>query len=253
MGRSPLIYGLNSLRSALEDPSLRVSAVWVDAQRDDPRVRELVERARGLGIEVHRVARRELEAMLPGVRSQGVAAHCQLPETGDESDLRSILEACPDPLLLVLDGVQDPHNLGACLRTAEAAGAHAVVAPKDRAVGLTPAVCRVASGAAGRVPLIRVTNLARCLRELKERGLWVVGTAAEASAVLFEAELSGPLALVMGGEEKGLRRLTRESCDLLVRIPMAGSVGSLNVSVAAGVALFESVRQRSCRLARTIR
>ena len=149
-------------------------------------------------------------------------------------------------LLLVLDGIQDPHNLGACLRSADAAGVHAVVTPKDRSVGLTPVVCKVASGAAETVPFVQVTNLARTLRWLREnQGVWLVGTAGEAESSLYSVDLKGPLGLVMGGEEKGMRRLTREACDLLVSLPMAGAVESLNVSVATGISLFEAVRQRS--------
>ena len=152
-------------------------------------------------------------------------------------------------MVLVLDGVQDPHNLGACLRTADAVGVHAVVTPKDRACGVTPVVRKVASGAAESVPVFQVTNLARVLRELKERGLWLVGMAGEGAADLFEVDLTGPLALVLGAEEKGLRRLTRETCDVLARLSMHGAVSSLNVSVAAGVCLYEARRQRTSRVA----
>ena len=150
------------------------------------------------------------------------------------------------PLNMGVDGVQDPHNLGACLRSADAAGVHAVIAPKDRSAGLTPTACKIASGAAESVPFVQVTNLARTLKWLREEaGVWLVGTAGEAETTLYQADLSGPLGIVMGGEEKGMRRLTREGCDLLVSLPMAGAVESLNVSVATGVALFEAVRQRS--------
>jgi 23S rRNA (guanosine2251-2'-O)-methyltransferase len=190
--------------------------------------------------------RDRLDRLAGGTGHQGIAAQVNAPAALGEKALDELLTALEEPpLLLVLDGVQDPHNLGACLRSADAAGAHAVIAPRDRAAGLTPVACKVASGAAESVPFIQVTNLARTLRHLRDG--WqvrVVGTAGEAETLLYDADLTGPLALVMGSEEKGLRRLTREQCDLLVRLPMAGAVESLNVSVAAGVALFEAVRQR---------
>lgn len=163
----------------------------------------------------------------------------------DDNGLLDLLDKLTDPpLLLILDGVQDPHNLGACMRTANAAGAHAIIAPKDRAVAMTETVQRIACGAAEHLPFVQVTNLARCLEQLKERGIWVIGTAGEAEQTIYEVSLSGPLAIVVGFEGTGLRRLTRDKCDALARIPMFGSVESLNVSVAAGVCLFEAVRQR---------
>jgi 23S rRNA (guanosine2251-2'-O)-methyltransferase len=195
---------------------------------------------------VRQVDPSDLDRVVPGVNHQGVAARSATPTAGNERDLDDLLDRLVEPaFLLVLDGVQDPHNLGACLRTCDAAGAHAIIAPRDNAVGLTPAACKVASGAAGRVPYIQVTNLARTLRRLQEQGVWLVGTAGEAETSLFDADLRGPLALVMGGEERGLRRLTREHCDLLVSLPMIGRVESLNVSVATGVALYEALRQRT--------
>jgi len=198
------------------------------------------------GITVHCVPRAELDALVGGARHQGVVARGTAPPQRSEVDLDAVLAGqTKAAFLLVLDGVQDPHNLGACLRSADAAGVQAVIAPKDRSVSLTPTVRKVASGAAEAVPFIQVTNLARTLRELKQAGIWLVGTAGEAGTSLFEADLAGPLALVMGAEGKGLRRLTRETCDTLVHIPMAGSVASLNVSVATGICLFEAVRQRN--------
>ena len=183
--------------------------------------------------------------MVPGSNHQGVVASTLAPAARDEAFLKAQLQKQEKPpFLLILDGVQDPHNLGACLRSADAAGVQAVVAPKDRSTGLTAAACKVASGAADTVPFIQVTNLARTLRWLKEQGIWLVGTAGEAGMSLYDVDLKGPLAIVMGGEGKGMRRLTREACDLLVNMPMAGSIESLNVSVAAGVAMFEAVRQR---------
>jgi 23S rRNA (guanosine2251-2'-O)-methyltransferase len=169
-----------------------------------------------------------------------------MPAARSESDLEALIAGIDGaPFLLILDGVTDPHNLGACLRSADAAGAHAVIAPKDNAVGLTPVAVKVASGAAESVPFVQVTNLARTLDRIKERGIWLIGTADDADATLYETDLQGPLALVLGSEGKGMRRLTRERCDLLLRLPMLGRVESLNVSVTAGICLYEALRQRS--------
>jgi 23S rRNA (guanosine2251-2'-O)-methyltransferase len=191
------------------------------------------------------VERGALDRAAHGANHQGAVAWVRAPAARAEKDLIRILDEADGPaFLLILDGVQDPHNLGACLRTADAAGVHALVSPKDNAVGLTPVVCKVASGAAETVPYVQVTNLARTIDGLKERGIWLIGTAGEAESSLFETDLTAPLALVMGGEGKGLRRLTRGRCDLLVRLPMLGAVESLNVSVAAGICLYEAARQR---------
>ncbi len=245
MAEPSLIYGVHAVAAALAHHPGDVGELWYDGGRRDPRVRDIVRRAEALGVVVHRVARPELEALLPRVRHQGVAARVRGAASVRPADLDQLLDGLDHaPLLLVLDGVQDPHNLGACLRSADAAGADAVVVPKDRAVGLTATVRKVASGAAETVPVIPVTNLARTLRALKGRGVWTVGLAGEAERDLYATELTGPLALVLGAEEKGLRRLTREHCDWLVRIPMRGAVESLNVSVAAGICLFEALRQR---------
>lgn len=246
MGNAKLIFGLHSVRTALKHGSGAVERLWVEERRQDRRIREVVELARSAEVPVEVVERGELVALLPaGANHQGVAARAHTAVALDEEGLQELLQGLEaPPFLLILDGVQDPHNLGACLRSADAAGVHAVIAPKDRAAGLTPTACKVASGAAETVPFVQVTNLARTLRWLQEAGVWLVGTAGEAEQTLYEADLTGPLALVLGAEEKGMRRLTREGCDLLVRLPMAGSVESLNVSVAAGIALFEAVRQR---------
>jgi len=183
--------------------------------------------------------------MLPEVRHQGVIGRLQPSRERNERDLELLLDGLEHPpFLLVLDGVQDPHNLGACLRTADAAGVDAVIAPRDRAAGLTATACKVACGAAQTVPFIRVTNLARTLGRLQKAGIWLVGAAGEEDRELYQADLTGPLAIVVGGEGRGLRRLTRERCDLLVSIPMAGIVESLNVSVATGICLYEALRQR---------
>ncbi|MCU0767218.1 MAG: 23S rRNA (guanosine(2251)-2'-O)-methyltransferase RlmB [Gammaproteobacteria bacterium] len=244
------VVGLNAVRTALKHGAERVSALWVDVARHDRRLQELIDAARSQGIALHRVDREQLDRLAGGANHQGAVAAVAAPAAQDEAGLHALLEALDHPpFVLVLDGVQDPHNLGACLRSADAAGVDAVVAPRDRSVGLTPVACKVASGAAESVPFFQVTNLARTLEALRdEHRLWVVGTAGDADRPIYDADLRGRLALVMGGEEKGLRRLTREHCDLLVRLPMAGTVESLNVSVAAGVALFEAVRQRRSRV-----
>jgi 23S rRNA (guanosine2251-2'-O)-methyltransferase len=241
------VFGIHTVGALLERDPTQVRALWVLASRRDARLGRLVDLATRAGVPVAPVPRADLDTLAPGGRHQGVVA---VYEGGTvplgEPDLDPLLDALEvPPLLLVLDGVQDPHNLGACLRSADGAGAHAVLAPRDRAVGLTPVARKVASGAAEAVPFIQVTNLARTLRSLDDRGLHVVGLAGDAAQSLFDADLTGPLALVVGAEGTGLRRLTREVCGAEVRIPMAGSVASLNVSVAAAVCLYEAVRQRA--------
>ncbi len=240
------VFGLHAVGSLLQRDPARVSVLLVQEGRRDARVEELLALAGRAGVPVRRVARSELDERVPGVSHQGVVAEsgtaaAGLTEKGLPDFLAGLGEA---PFLLVLDGVQDPHNLGACLRSADAAGVHAVIVPRDRAAPLNGAARKVACGAADAVPLVRVTNLARTLRGLRDAGIWIHGAAGDAPQSLYEADLSGPLALVLGGEGKGLRRLTREHCDSLIAIPMAGSVGSLNVSVAAGICLFEARRQR---------
>ncbi len=240
-----LIVGLHAVRTALGHGAGEVHELWYDPKRRDRRLREVLELARKVRVPTRAVVREELERLTQGANHQGVAARVAIPAALDEHTLERLLSRLSEPpFLLILDGVQDPHNLGACLRTADAAGVHAVVAPKDHSVGLTPAVCKVASGAAGRVPYVQVTNLARTLKGLQQQGIWLVGTAGEAQSSLYETDLTGPLALVMGGEGKGLRRLTRDHCDLLVSLPMRGAVESLNVSVATGIVLYEALRQR---------
>jgi 23S rRNA (guanosine2251-2'-O)-methyltransferase len=217
--------------------------VLLDESRGDARAKDVIAAADKHGVRLMQVPVKRLDGFYGGGRHQGVVALVEERATGASLDDLLDTVAGP-PLLLVLDGVTDPHNLGACLRVADAAGVHAVIAPKDRAAGINATVSKVASGAAETVPYFMVTNLARTLGELKERDIWVVGTAEDAPADLYEAELPPATAWVLGAEGEGMRRLTRERCDLLVRIPMAGSVQSLNVSVAAGVCLFESVRRR---------
>lgn len=246
MAVKELVYGLHAVAAALERNDATVVNLWVQRNRQDARIERLREIAATAGVSIHQAERETLDKMVRGARHQGVVAQCRLPDTRGEDELETLLEKLRESaLILVLDGVQDPHNLGACLRTADAAGVHAVIAPRDRAVGLTATVRKVACGAAESVPFFQVTNLARTLRMLQEHGIWLVGAAGEAEKGLFDVDLRGPIALLLGAEEKGLRRLTREHCDLLVRIPMRGAVESLNVSVATGILLYEALRQRS--------
>ncbi len=240
-----VIFGLHAVHSLLQYNGKLVVELQVADQRRDARLAEIVALAENSGIAVRQVAREVLDSGSGGARHQGVLALCKQSPSYHEKDLPYLLDAVETaPLLLILDGVTDPHNLGACLRSADAAGVHAVIAPKDKAVGMNATVRKVACGAAEHIPFFQVTNLARTLRLLQARGIWLVGAAGEAQSTLHQADLKGPLGLVMGSEGKGMRRLTREHCDLLVNIPMHGSVSSLNVSVAAGVCLFEAVRQR---------
>ncbi|MCW8907788.1 MAG: 23S rRNA (guanosine(2251)-2'-O)-methyltransferase RlmB [Sedimenticola sp.] len=248
MSNSQTVAGLHSVRTALKHGPESILELWVDgARKQDRRVREVIGLARDSRIPLKYVSREQLDEITDGSNHQGVAARTLAPAAQDEQDLLSLLSRLDrPPLLLILDGVQDPHNLGACLRSANATGVDAVIAPKDRSVGLTPTACKVASGAAESIPFIQVTNLVRTLKMLQsEHRVWLIGTAGEAEQSLFGADLTGPVGIVMGGEEKGMRRLTRECCDLLVHLPMAGAVESLNVSVATGVCLYEALRQRS--------
>lgn len=238
------LFGLHTVLTILQTEPERVLELRLQRGRDDERLRKVQQRAERLNLPASWVNRTDLDRMAEGSH-QGVAALCRQGKLRDETFLWQLLARHEGaPLLLVLDGITDPHNLGACLRTADAAGVLAVLAPKDRSVGMTPVVHKVASGAAEAVPFIAVTNLARTLDELKARGIWIVGTAGEAEQLIYDADLNGPLALVMGAEGSGLRRLTRDHCDFLVKLPMAGTVSSLNVSVAAGACLFEAVRQQ---------
>lgn len=242
-----LVIGIHAVRTALEHGGGRLRELWFDSARKDSRLRELLDQARAAGLKPQPSDRATLDRMAGGGRHQGVVARGELPPSLGEAALDELLAGLSvPPFLLVLDGVTDPHNLGACLRSADAAGVHALISPRDRSAGLSPVVRKVASGAAETVPFVQVTNLARTLRHLQEvHRVFVVGAAGEAAASLFEADLRGPLALVMGAEGEGMRRLTRETCDQLVRLPMVGQVESLNVSVATGVCLYEALRQRS--------
>jgi 23S rRNA (guanosine2251-2'-O)-methyltransferase len=237
-----VVFGFHAVLARLRADPKSVVEIFVDETRQDGRMKDLVATAQRANIALHRVPTKRLDGFYGGGRHQGVVARIEVRKVAD--DLEELLEQVEKPLLLVLDGVTDPHNLGACLRVANAAGAHAVIAPRDRAAGITPVVSKVASGAAEATPYLMVTNLARTLAELKERNIWIVGADERSDQTLYEADLPSSIAWVLGAEGEGMRRLTRESCDLLVRIPMRGEVESLNVSVSAGPCPFESVRRR---------
>jgi len=246
MGDEHLIYGFHAVTSRLRQKAASIREIYLDPSRGDHRSRDLARTAQERGVRVIMVDAARLDGMTGRARHQGVAARVEAGEPGQ--DLDRILDGLNEPpLLLILDGVTDPHNLGACLRVADAMGAHAVIAPKDRAAGITPVVEKVASGAADTVPFIAVTNLARAMRELKERDIWLIGSDPDATRDLYSIRLEGALAWVLGAEGEGMRRLTRETCDELARIPMLGSVESLNVSVSAGILLAETRRQRGSR------
>lgn len=245
MTETTVIFGLHAVRTLLRQRPERAALLILQKGRDDARINELVQLAQANSIKTEWRDARELDRLAGDERHQGACLQIRSVGVLGEGALDDLLDsATAPPFLLVLDGVQDPHNLGACLRTADAAGVTAVIVPKDRAAGLSATVRKVASGAAETVPLIQVTNLARTLRWLKEREVWIVGTDDQAEHSLYTSKFTGPLALVLGAEGAGMRRLTRENCDALVSIPMRGVVESLNVSVAAGVLLYEAVRQR---------
>lgn len=239
------IAGINAVASALEHDVEHVREVLIEAGGKNPRLTEIEETARRRDVSVRRVNTQALEGIAGGLRHQGVIARYEAAKQVAESELPALIEAAEGKaLLLVLDGVQDPHNLGACLRSAAAAAVTAVIIPKDKAAPINATVRKTSAGAADRIPVISVTNLARTLRAIKEAGVWVYGLDGEATTGIHGIDLRGNVALVLGGEGEGMRRLTREHCDGLIRIPMPGEMESLNVSVATGVALFEAVRQR---------
>jgi 23S rRNA (guanosine2251-2'-O)-methyltransferase len=239
------IYGLHAAQAALDYSAEKIQQAWVAQDRKDQRLNTIHEALEKQGITVQKLSRRELDRLAGGKNHQSIIIEIILPKTLNESELQRAIQTSQKLLFfLVLDHVQDPHNLGACLRTAEAAGVQGIIITKDQAVGITPTVCKVACGAAEMVPVYQVTNLVRCLKWLKDQGLWIIGAAGEAEQSLYQTDLNIALALVIGAEEKGMRRLTREQCDLLVKLPMAGKVASLNLSVAAGVLMYEALRQR---------
>lgn len=242
------VYGLHAVQAMLERAPRRVRQLLVQRGRLDARIQAVLELAASESVEVDRVLPEELDRLADGGVHQGVVARVSPSQLWSEEMLGHLLDKLDGvPLLLVLDGVTDPHNLGACLRSADAAGAQAVIIPRDKSASLSPTVRKVACGAAETVPLVAVTNLARTLKQLQQRGLWIVGTAGEAEQLLYDIDLRVPTVIVMGAEGTGMRRLTREHCDYLAKLPMAGAVSSLNVSVTAGICLFEAVRQRAVR------
>ncbi len=239
------IVGIHAAQSALNYSPQKITRVWLNTERSDKRLETLLETLLELNVPLEKVERKKLDKLADGMNHQGVVLEVSLPEELSENELKTAVEHLTEPaLFLVLDNVQDPHNLGACLRTADATKVHGIIITKDNAVGITPTVCKVASGAAETVPVYMVTNLARTLRWLKGEGVWIIGTAGEAEQTLYQTDFKIPMALVIGAEEKGMRRLTREQCDLLVKLPMLGTVESLNLSVATGVLLYEVLRQR---------
>ena len=244
MSDTQVLFGFHAVTGRLRTRPDSILELYVDSARRDGRARDLRANARGAGVRIVEADAARIERIAGTGRHQGVAARVAAVQL--DTNIETILAGAAEPaLLLVLDGVQDPHNLGACLRIADALGAQAVIAPKDRAVGLTPVVAKVASGAAETVPYLQVTNLARFLGELQALGVWILGADQDGDAPLSQTDAKGPVAWVLGAEGEGLRRLTRERCDALIRIPMQGTVGSLNVSVAAGICLYEARRQRS--------
>lgn len=245
-GQGHWVAGINAVWAALEHDAGNVVEVLIEAGGRNPRLTEIEEQARRLDLPVRRVAVQALEGASGGVRHQGAVARYRPAATLEDGDLPGLIEAANGrALVLVLDGVTDPHNLGACLRSAAAAGATAVIIPKDKSAQINATVRKTSSGAADRIPVVRVTNLARCLRTLRDMGVWIYGLVGDSANAFFRLDLTGNVALVLGSEGEGLRRLTREQCDQLVSIPMPGEMESLNVSVASGVALFEAVRQRA--------
>ncbi len=241
--KSKMIFGFHAVTARIRHEASSIEEIYVDAKRVDGRMQDLLSAAKAANVRIIMVDDQRLDRIVGTRRHQGVIALAG--ELTLARNLDELLDAIVGPpLLLVLDGITDPHNLGACLRVADGAGAHAVIVPKDRAVGLNATAAKVASGAAESVPYITVTNLARTLRELKERDIWLIGTTDDAEKGLYDADFSGAVALVMGSEGEGMRRLTRETCDFLVSVPMFGAVESLNVSVASGVCLYEARRQR---------
>jgi 23S rRNA (guanosine2251-2'-O)-methyltransferase len=239
------VFGIHAVQAALDYSANKINKVWVDVQRKDKKHVSLIEQVHTLGLVIEKCDRKRLDKMTDGKNHQGIVIEIEMPGVHSEDELKQIiLNLSQIPFFLVLDQIQDPHNLGACLRTADAAGVNGIIITKDNSSGITPTVCKVASGAAETVPVYQVTNLARTLRWLKQQNIWVMGSTGDTEQSIFEADLTIPLALVMGTEGAGMRRLTKEQCDFLVKIPMLGKVESLNVSVAAGVMVYEVFKQR---------
>jgi 23S rRNA (guanosine2251-2'-O)-methyltransferase len=244
--KSSKLFGLHSVQAALDYSPKKIHKAWIDGGRQDKRLGQAVDDLLALGIEPEKVDRKRLDRLADNNNHQGIVIEVEMPGELSESELKTAVENLTETaLFLVLDNIQDPHNLGACLRTADATGVQGVIITKDNATGITPTVCKVASGAAETVPLYQVTNLSRTLRWLKGEGLWIMGAAGETAQTVYKTDFTVPMALVVGAEGKGLRRLTKEQCDVLVSVPMLGQVDSLNLSVATGVLLYEAVRQRT--------
>ena len=244
---SEIVFGIHAVQALLDSDPQRFQEVFILKGRDDRRLQTLVKALEAQGIVIQVASKQVLDSKSEGAVHQGIIARVKPGRQYQEGDLPDLLASLDSPFLLILDGVTDPHNLGACMRSADAAGVHAIILPKDRSAQLNATAKKVASGAAEHIPLIRVTNLARTMRVLQEANVWIVGTAGEADHTLYQSKMTGPMALVMGAEGEGMRRLTREHSDEPISIRMAGSVSSLNVSVATGVCLFEAVRQRSAK------
>lgn len=244
-----LVFGIHAVNSLINAAPERFIELWLLKGREDDRMMPIINLARKYGIGTQLASRKTLDEKSEGEQHQGVIARVRPGKLFSENDLDDMILAAEKksipPFFLILDGVTDPHNLGACLRNADAAGVQAIIVPKDNAAQITPTVRKVAVGAVESVPLVQVTNLSRTMKQLQKQGVWIVGTAGETDTCLYDVKLAGPMALVMGAEGKGMRRLTRENCDQLVKLPMAGTVSSLNVSVATGICLFEMVRQRA--------
>ena len=245
MSKKEILPGIHTVTTVLRYQPERVQSVWLEQNKANKRIDELLEQARRFGIAIQQVERKKLDQLCEGTQHQGIAASCSVTTLKDEQDL---VERCEDlsspPLFLILDEISDPHNLGACLRTADAAGVDAVIIPQHHSAPLTPTVHKVSSGATVHLNIVRANNLARCIDTLKKAGVWVQGADGDAPHSIYTADLAKPTAIVMGAEGQGLRRLTRDSCDQLYSLPMLGSVESLNVSVATGIFLYEAVRQR---------
>ncbi len=246
MPKKTIIFGLHAVLSAISNDKNRVKNVFFDQSRKDRRLEEVIIAAQNSRIKTEAVNKQQLDKLCGGARHQSVACEYVTAKQRNEGELLDHLQSCAQPwLILILDGITDPHNLGACLRTADAAGVDAVIAPKDRAVGITPVVSKVAAGAVDHVPFFQITNLKRTIEKLQQRGLWVIGTSDKADAAYTDVDYCSPIAFVMGAEGQGMRRLTKTLCDQFVSLPMAGKISSLNVSVATGICLFEAIRQRA--------
>ncbi len=246
--KNDYVYGIHSIRSAIEVEPERVIEVYVLKGREDSKFNALVKEIMELGIRVNEVSRKALDEKVFGGVHQGIVAKLKSAKVKGDNELNEFLDTIKEPFLLILDNVTDPHNFGACLRSADGAGVNAVIMPRDKSAALTAVAKKVACGAGETVPVFYVTNLARAMKELKDRDIRIIGTAGETEKNIYDTDLSGPLAMVMGAEDVGMRRLTRENCDELVKIPMLGKVSSLNVSVATGVCLFEALRQRLAQM-----